>query len=142
MEASKRGLCAFDDKRFIQDDGINTFAYGHKDITSEVLTIDAPVADANTFLRADDEEPSIAPDNATSVTVPSKPASVDHGAKRKACSTDTSTSNNEPASKKIRKDSISWQVARKVYKAVFQGVVKQKRVPQLAEELTITLFCN
>ena len=43
----------------------------------------------------------------------------------------------------IRKDSLSWQVAMKVYKSVFQGVIKQKREPQLAEELNIPLFfCN
>ena len=28
----KRGLCAFDNKRYILDDGINTLSYGHKDM--------------------------------------------------------------------------------------------------------------
>ena len=35
----KRGLCSFDDKRFVLDDGINTLAYGHKDITKKVESI-------------------------------------------------------------------------------------------------------
>ncbi len=33
----KRGLCSFDDKRFILDDKINTLAYGPKDITKEIV---------------------------------------------------------------------------------------------------------
>ena len=31
-ESNKIFLSAFDDKRYILDDGINTLAYGHKDI--------------------------------------------------------------------------------------------------------------
>ena len=31
-EKNKISLCAFDDKRYILDDGINTLPYGHKDI--------------------------------------------------------------------------------------------------------------
>ena len=31
-ESNKISLSAFDDKRYILDDGINTLAYGHKDI--------------------------------------------------------------------------------------------------------------
>lgn len=29
METKKRGLCAFDDKRFLLEDGFNTIAFGH-----------------------------------------------------------------------------------------------------------------
>ena len=32
-ESNKISLSAFDDKRYILDDGINTLPYGHKDIT-------------------------------------------------------------------------------------------------------------
>ena len=32
-ESNKRSLSDFDDKRYILSDGINTSAYGHKDIT-------------------------------------------------------------------------------------------------------------
>ena len=32
-EISKISLCDFDDKRYISADGINTLAYGHKNIT-------------------------------------------------------------------------------------------------------------
>ena len=32
IEFEKRGLCAFDDKRFLLQDGINSLAYGHKSI--------------------------------------------------------------------------------------------------------------
>jgi len=32
VEVSKRGLCAFDDKRWLLADGISTLAFGHKDI--------------------------------------------------------------------------------------------------------------
>ncbi len=40
----KRGLCAFDNKRYILDDGIYTLAYGHKDIPNriEINKIDDP----------------------------------------------------------------------------------------------------
>ena len=31
-ESNKTSLSAFDGKRYILDDGINTLAYGHKDI--------------------------------------------------------------------------------------------------------------
>ena len=37
IEVEKRGLCSFDDKRCILDDGINSLAYGHKDITGPVI---------------------------------------------------------------------------------------------------------
>ncbi len=37
IEVEKRGLCGFDDKRCILDDGINSLAYGHKDITGPVI---------------------------------------------------------------------------------------------------------
>ncbi len=36
MEVAKRGLCAFDNKRFILENGIDTLAYGHKAITANV----------------------------------------------------------------------------------------------------------
>ena len=32
----KRGLCAYDDKLFILEDGVNTLAYGHRDITTRL----------------------------------------------------------------------------------------------------------
>ena len=32
-ESNKISLSVFDDKRYIKDDGINTLAYGHKDIS-------------------------------------------------------------------------------------------------------------
>ena len=35
----KRGLCAFDNKRFLLDDGISSLAYGHHKITNKV-TVD------------------------------------------------------------------------------------------------------
>ncbi len=35
----KRGLCAFDNKRFLLDDGISSLAYGHHSITNKV-TVD------------------------------------------------------------------------------------------------------
>jgi len=37
MQVEKRALCAFDTKRFLLDDGFNTLAYGHKDITERVI---------------------------------------------------------------------------------------------------------
>ena len=39
MEVNKRGLCAFDNKRFLLADGVNSLAYGHKSITREVLNV-------------------------------------------------------------------------------------------------------
>ena len=40
VAVEKRGLCSFDDKRFILDDKIHTLAYGHKNITKEIVTDD------------------------------------------------------------------------------------------------------
>jgi hypothetical protein len=37
LQVEKRGLCAFDDKRFVLADGIHTLSYGHKDITRNVV---------------------------------------------------------------------------------------------------------
>ena len=37
IELKKRGLCAFDDKRFLLADGINSLAFGHVDIQNEVV---------------------------------------------------------------------------------------------------------
>ncbi len=47
MELQKRALCAFDDKRFLHEDGIHSFAYGHKEITAAVtdVTPDEPAQD-------------------------------------------------------------------------------------------------
>ncbi len=39
MQVSKRGLCAFDNKRFLLADGIHSLAYGHKSITNHVRNI-------------------------------------------------------------------------------------------------------
>jgi len=36
FEVQKRGLCAFDDKRFLLDDGINSLAFGHKNVAAQV----------------------------------------------------------------------------------------------------------
>ena len=36
MQTKKRALCAFDDKRFLLEDGIHTLAFGHKNITVRV----------------------------------------------------------------------------------------------------------
>lgn len=35
IKFNKIGLCAFDDKRYIEEDGISTLAYGHKNIVKE-----------------------------------------------------------------------------------------------------------
>ena len=35
IEALKRGLCSFDDKRYLRDDGIKTYAHGHRRIRAE-----------------------------------------------------------------------------------------------------------
>ena len=38
--AEKRGLSAYDDKRYIKEDGIHAIAYGHRDITERVIDED------------------------------------------------------------------------------------------------------
>ena len=40
----KRGLSAYDDKRFILADGINTLAYGHRTIRDRMVVVDMPEA--------------------------------------------------------------------------------------------------
>ena len=39
IQTSKRGLCAFDDKRILLEDGISTLAYGHHRATGEVVDV-------------------------------------------------------------------------------------------------------
>lgn len=39
-EYEKRGLCAFDDKRYIMDDGISTLSYGHYRLSGEDTSIE------------------------------------------------------------------------------------------------------
>ena len=37
MQTQKRGLCAFDDKRFLLEDGIQTLTFGHRTIPTRVV---------------------------------------------------------------------------------------------------------
>ena len=39
IQTNKRGLCSFDDKRVILEDGISTMAYGHYKITGDVVNV-------------------------------------------------------------------------------------------------------
>ncbi len=41
VQLEKRGLCSFDDKRFLLEDSVHTLAFGHKSI--KVIVDDAPV---------------------------------------------------------------------------------------------------
>ena len=41
-EAKKRGLCAYDDKRFLLEDGVHSLAFGHRDITARVQNEERP----------------------------------------------------------------------------------------------------
>ena len=50
MEVDKRGLCAFDNKRFILDNGIDTLAYGHKSITANVQDAEGDAHDHDRVL--------------------------------------------------------------------------------------------
>jgi hypothetical protein len=52
VAASKSGLSAYDDKRYIHDDGIHTTAYGHYKITEQVVDED----DADRELAEADED--------------------------------------------------------------------------------------
>ena len=42
FEVPKRGLCAFDDKRFLLEDGVNSLAFGHYKAAAQVEYEDAP----------------------------------------------------------------------------------------------------
>ena len=46
----KRGLCAFDDKRYMLEDGINTLAFGHFKISTVVVDVQATEADRDVIL--------------------------------------------------------------------------------------------
>jgi hypothetical protein len=50
IEVEKRGLCGFDDKRCILDDGINSLAYGHKAITGSVAFSEIINPGGDTFM--------------------------------------------------------------------------------------------
>ena len=39
VRVQKAGLSAFDDKRYIDNDGINTYAWGHKDIRKNTSSV-------------------------------------------------------------------------------------------------------
>ena len=45
MQIRKRGLCAFDDKRYLMGDGISTLAFGHHSIKAVVETTRANASD-------------------------------------------------------------------------------------------------
>ena len=45
IETRKRGLCAFDDKRYLLADGIHSLAFGHRDIPHPIEDIE-PIAPA------------------------------------------------------------------------------------------------
>lgn len=72
-EFAKRGLCAFDDKRYIEEDGISTLAYGHHRLGGQKRVV-TRAEDARTVLTfaqaaaqhklpdlADDAVPDVAP---------------------------------------------------------------------------------
>ena len=40
LKTKKRGLCAYDDKRFLLADGIHTLAYGHHDVPAVVRAVE------------------------------------------------------------------------------------------------------
>ena len=65
MSVEKRALCAFDDKRFLLEDGAHTLAYGHRDITTRVAVV-AGVPDAGDLVLAA-PSPVGAPHNAALV---------------------------------------------------------------------------
>lgn len=45
METEKRGLCSYDDKRYMLEDGISTLAYGHHAIESIIEEEENPSHD-------------------------------------------------------------------------------------------------
>ena len=66
---NKRGLSAYDDKRYILDDGITTVAYGHYKIASEVIDEDdadreLAEADEDDFGEDEDTAPPPVPETA------------------------------------------------------------------------------
>ena len=40
MQTKKRALCAFDDKRYVLEDGIISLAFGHRDIPAQVVDVE------------------------------------------------------------------------------------------------------
>ena len=48
IQMDKRGLCAFDDKRVLLEDNINTYAYGHYRVTGEINSPDEEIDDTIT----------------------------------------------------------------------------------------------
>jgi hypothetical protein len=51
IEVNKRGLCAFDDKRVLLEDGISSLSYGHHAITAEEMVIGDETTHAHMFTR-------------------------------------------------------------------------------------------
>ena len=40
MQTKKRALCAFDDKRYLLEDGITSLAFGHRDIPAQLVDVE------------------------------------------------------------------------------------------------------
>ncbi len=55
-QMDKRALCAFDDKRFMLEDGIHTLAYGHNEITAHVEELEEPEYTNDIVLSAEDAQ--------------------------------------------------------------------------------------
>ena len=79
-EIKKRGLCAYDDKRFLLEDGVTSLAFGHTRITAQ--HVDVLPADGQNFIvnsselgeeeRANAEDLAI-PDESVAAHPPSRP---------------------------------------------------------------------
>ena len=56
IQSEKRGLCSFDDKRFLQPDGVHTYAHGHYKIRKEQVTESTEDNDSVLQILADDDD--------------------------------------------------------------------------------------
>ena len=50
METKKRGLCAFDDKRYMLTDGVSTLAFGHHEIPTIIEDDESPEMNVSVYI--------------------------------------------------------------------------------------------
>ena len=82
LQVQKRGLSAYDDKRFVLGDNVTKLAYGHRNIPADAIVVeedadvpDVVVVDANIALDVPLQAPADAPAEVADVpVVPADPA--------------------------------------------------------------------
>ena len=146
-ESKKRGLCSFDDKRFLLEDGVHSYAFGHNAITARVHDDIAPEGTAVVITTDTDASDEMANDDElvdltaldrlppsdndslaaqTSAVPPSVPTSS------------TSSTNAIPPAKRLREQAISSAYEQLVLGRIpMPGPSKSRYLPPTPEQVVV-----